>query len=307
MDRPRGRSGTFRGIRRGVAHSSDQRCDRPAAPTTLSKYRRLLDAYLLPEFDNSQLGSIKSERIREWHDGIARKHPSTAADAYRLVSTIFNAAVSDGKLPRSPVKRLERGTRQQPARREIPSTTDLQVALDATEEKYRLAFRLAAWCGLRRSEIIGLQRGDVDLADGSFKVQRAVCLTSDNDKVEGPPKSAKGRRTVQMPPQVAEAMATHLERHSGAVWLYERDGKPLHPRTLLRAWVRAREAAGRPDLHLHDLRHHYGTKLAQAGATIAETMDAMGQASPAAAMMYQEAERNRQKEHAKALGRMASQ
>ena len=278
----------------------------PLAPTTLSKYRRLLNAYLLPEFDNAQLASIKPDQVREWHDRIAREHPSTAADAYRLTSTIFNAAVSDEIIGRTPCRRLERGSRHQAARRDIATMGQLQEALDAAPEQYRLAFLLAAWCGLRRSEIIGLQRDDVDLLDGSFKVQRAVCLTSDDDKVQGPPKSVKGRRTVQMPPQVAEAMATHLEHYSGTVWLYERNGQPLHPRTLLRAWVRAREAAGRPDLHLHDLRHHYGTKLAQAGATIAETMDAMGQASPAAAMMYQEAERNRQKVHAAALGRMAA-
>ena len=102
-------------------------------------------------------------------------------------------------------------------------------------------------------------------------------------------------------------MATHLERHSGAVWLYERSGQPLHHARCYELGSVPTRPLVTPDLHLHDLRHHYGTKLAQAGATIAETMDTMGQASPAAAMMYQEAERNRQKEHAKALGRMASQ
>ena len=279
----------------------------PLAPTTRAKYRRLLDAYLLPEFDNSQLVSIKSEQIRNWHDGIARQHPSTAADAYRLLSTVYNAAVSDEILVRSPCKRLERGTRQQPPERPTVTVSELQKAIDAAPEKYRLAFMLAAWCQLRRSEVLGLQRGDIDLPKGSLKIQRAWCLTSEGKTVEGPPKTAASRRTVYMPSHVREVMASHLESRSGAVWLFEKDGKPLHPRTFERAWERARAAAGRPDLHFHDLRHSGLTWFARTGATQAEIMRAAGHSSPAAANRYQHAEDERAKMLAEALETVAAQ
>jgi integrase len=32
---------------------------------------------------------------------------------------------------------------------------------------------LAAWCQLRRGEVLGLQRGDIDLVNGTVKVERA--------------------------------------------------------------------------------------------------------------------------------------
>ncbi|MBK8460806.1 MAG: tyrosine-type recombinase/integrase [Micropruina sp.] len=52
---------------------------------------------------------------------------------------------------------------------------------------------------------------------------------------------------------------------------------------------RAREAAGRPDLRFHDLRHTGATLVAAAGATLAELMQRLGQSTVSAALAYQRA------------------
>ncbi len=286
---------------------------KPLAPTTLAKYRRLLDDYILDEFGSHQLGLIKSGQVQAWHDGIARKHASTAAGAYRLLATIFNSAIAvDEIIVRSPCK-IEGGSREQTATRPTMTQCELQKALttlSAADEQYRLAFMLAAWCQLRRSEILGLQRGDIDLSNGSVRIERAWLLTAEGKTIGGPPKTEAGRRTVYVPPNVVEAVTEHLASHTRPerdAWLFERNGRPVHPRTFERAWVRARDAAGRPDLHFHDLRHTGLTWVAQTGATTAELMRQAGHASPAAAMRYQQAEDERAKGIAEALGRMAVQ
>ena len=46
----------------------------------------------------------------------------------------------------------------------------------------------------------------------------------------------------------------------------------VHPNTIYRHWYVAREAAGRPDLRIHDLRHTGAVLAAQTGATLAELM-----------------------------------
>jgi site-specific recombinase XerD len=45
---------------------------------------------------------------------------------------------------------------------------------------------------------------------------------------------------------------------------------------LRKLWERAREAAGLPELHWHDLRRTYGTLLVQRGASLAEARDLLG-------------------------------
>jgi integrase len=282
---------------------------RPLAATTCAKYRRLLDDYVLPEFGSLQVGRVKSGHVQSWYDGIAREHPTTAAGAYRLLATIFNAAIRvDEIILRSPCK-VEGGSREPASKRPTVTRGELQAALDATPESIRLALMLAVWCQLRRSEVLGLQRGDVDIETGGITIQRAWLLTAENETSEGPPKTEASARTVYAPPLVRKALADHLAKYTRPeldAWLFERNGHPMHPRTFERVWSRARTAAGRSDLHLHDLRHTGLTWVAQTGATTAELMRQEGHASPAAAMRYQQAEEERARSLAEKLGELVA-
>jgi integrase len=56
---------------------------------------------------------------------------------------------------------------------------------------------------------------------------------------------------------------------------------------LTRVYYPAREAAGRPDLRFHDLRHTGVIYAAQTGATLAELMGRLGHSTSQAAMAYQ--------------------
>jgi hypothetical protein len=66
-------------------------------------------------------------------------------------------------------------------------------------------------------------------------------------------------------------------------------GGNLATSTLNRHWHKAREAAGRPDLRWHDLRHTGAVLAAQTGATLAELMGRLGHSTPQAALRYQHA------------------
>src|SRR5665811_83774 len=78
------------------------------------------------------------------------------------------------------------------------------------------------------------------------------------------------------------------------------------PRRSTRSNYPARNAAGREDLRWHDLRHTGAVLAAQTGATLAELMGRLGHSTPAAAMRYQHAARDRDTEIAKALSAMVS-
>ena len=125
----------------------------------------------------------------------------------------------------------------------------------------------------------------------------------------GPPKTEAGARTLTIPPNVVPAIMDHLERFVGpepTAWLFSTSaGLPLSPRNLNRAWDKARRAAGRLDLHLHDLRHSGLTWAAASGASVAELMRRGGHANPQAALRYQHATEDRDRALAEALGKLA--
>jgi integrase len=69
-------------------------------------------------------------------------------------------------------------------------------------------------------------------------------------------------------------------------------------------WAKARNRAGVPGAHFHDLRHTGGTLTATTGATTKELMARLGHSSTRAAMIYQHATSSRDKSIAEGLGKL---
>lgn len=277
-------------------------------PSTKAKYRDLLDRHILPDLGDARMSALQPSAVRGWWAALHEEKPSTAAGAYRLLSTICRTAVADQVIVRTPCT-VKGGGVEKAAERPTAKVAELARAVEEVPEKYRAAVLLAAWCQLRRSEILGLQRRDVDELHGTLKVQRGLVVHTDGKKALGMPKTEAGVRTVAIPANVTEVLSKHLQEHvepEADAWLFPgRDGQPITPRTLDRIWERARAVIGRPELRLHDLRHTGLTLAAATGATTAELMLRAGHASPAAALRYQHATQDRDRVLADALADMA--
>jgi integrase len=266
-------------------------------PTTRSKYRHLLDRHLLPSLGSRELAKLSPAMVRAWYQSVHRSHATTANDAYRLLRAILNTAVADELIVKNPCKVNGAGHSRSPERPTI-TLAELGAALAAVPERYRLAVVLPAWCQLRRGEVLALQRRHVSLNSPAIRVEAAWNVTSDGHWSMGDPKTTAGVRTLAVPSNVAPALVEHLDRHVARepdAWLFPspQGDRPIVPRHLDRLWQHARLAAGRPDLHLHDLRHSGLTWAAAKGASLADLMHRGGHASPAAALRYQHASTDR--------------
>jgi integrase len=308
------RRGAWINPRAGLVTLSDYSttwiASRPALrPTTVARYRLLLDGHILPVLGRDHLADISPGMVRSWHALLARRYPSTAAGAYRLLSAMLRTAAADELIARSPCKVTGAGV-EHAAERPVASIAEVEAAIAAAPERYRLGFLLAAWCQLRRGEILGLQRRDIDLLRGSLNVERTWVALATGTSVVGPPKTASGRRTVYIPPHVLPAAEEHLQRFVGAAatsWLFKGEGAdPVGTTTFDRMWAKSRAAIGRSDLRLHDLRHSGLTWAAASGASVAELMRQAGHASPVAALRYQHATDDRAKTLAAALSGLAT-
>jgi integrase len=124
------------------------------------------------------------------------------------------------------------------------------------------------------------------------------------------PKSDAGIRDVAIPPHLLPVMKDHLTRFVGperdALLFPAQQGGHLAPATLYRRFYTARDAAKRPDLRWHDLRHSGAVLAAATGATLAELMARLGHSTPAAAMRYQHAAQGRDRQIAALLSRLAA-
>lgn len=273
------------------------------AERTVELYRWLLDRKILPTFRATAVATISPAAVRSWNAEIAKRTPTTAAKAYRLLSAIMRTAVADEVVSRNPCRVRGAGVEKAPER-PVASVAQVQSLVDAMPDNLRIAILLAAWCQLRRGELLGLRRRDVDLERGTVTIAQTRSTTMAGTVIQKEPKTAAGKRTVFVPANVLPALAQHLDKYVGSG--LDSLIISVTDRALGVAWNKARQAVGRSDLHLHDLRHSGLTWSAAAGATVAELMRRAGHASPAAAMRYQHATEDRDRVLANALASLAA-
>jgi integrase len=88
--------------------------------------------------------------------------------------------------------------------------------MDAMPDKrYRMLVLLAAIASLRFGEVTALRRMDVDLDLGSVRVERQLLEITGEGLVEGPVKSAAGRRHVAIPRELVDLPREHMDEYVG--------------------------------------------------------------------------------------------
>lgn len=281
------------------------------SPRTREDYGQILAVHLVPRFGRLELSQISPSAVRNWYEGLAGEYPARAAKAYRLLRAVLNTAAADERIVRSPCRVTSAGTERSPER---PTATlaEVDALAGSMPERLRLTVLLAAWVQLRRGEILGLRRQDVDLMHGTLSVAKTRQRLSSGTEVVGPPKSPAGVRTIAIPPHLLPAVREHLDQFvevtpTALVFTGERTGESLHPSSLKKAWTRARVQSGLTQFHFHDLRHTGNTWAAATGASTKELMARMGHASPTAALRYQHATEERDHILAKALSGLTEQ
>lgn len=283
--------------------------DRPLAERTREHYALLLRDHVLPTFGNVPVSAIAAAEVRTWHAKLAKKTgPTMRAHAYGLLRTIMGTAVADEVIDANPCR--VRGAGSSPRVKQIrpASLAELEVLVKATPERYELMVLLAAWCALRFGELAELRRSDVDATNGIVRVRRGVVRTK-TGRIVRDPKSAAGRRDVAIPPHLMDMVRRHL-RHNvtgrDGLLFPAAGGGHLSPSALYKWFYPARNAAGRPDLRFHDLRHTGAVLAASTGATLAELMARLGHSTPAAALRYQHAAKDRDRVIADALSKLVT-
>jgi len=149
-------------------------------------------------------------------------------------------------------------------------------------EEVRLIDRSPTWLreiiavalntGMRQDEILSLKWTGVDL----FRRTITLLVTKNMEK-----------RTIPLNHSVLELLKSKSKvRHlSGYVFASFADTK-IQPRNLLRAFYSARKKAELEDVHFHDLRHTFATRLVQAGVELYVVKELLGHKTLKMTMRY---------------------
>jgi len=130
-----------------------------------------------------------------------------------------------------------------------------------------VALLLGGDTGLRRGEIIALDKADVDFKNGEIVVRRSVYWRK-KMRYETTPKGKKIKR-VPCTPRLVSALRKVCEHDAGTRVLLTDDGDELTPKIIKRWIQKAERAAGLEETgRLHILRHSYCSHLAAANVPL---------------------------------------
>lgn len=260
-----------------------QRTDRALRPSSLENYTRYIEQDLAP----SALGGMKLEDIRRSHVATFIDDLATAGRGAvtirRIVAVLqgaLSAAVSAELIPApSPATRLGDVLPAVDKKRFEPWTPE-QVGefLDvASTHRLGALFEVAAFTGLRRSELLGLRWQDVDSERAVLRVKASK--TDAGVRVVDLDDSSLGALMAWRLTQEAEAGQWGAAyKGSGHVFTYE-DGSPLKLQYATRLFDKLRARAGLPEMTLHGLRHMSASLMLASGANIALVSKRLGHSS----------------------------
>jgi len=172
-------------------------------PLSRDQYASLIANHLGPAFGDMELARVSAGQVRARYALTSARRPGAATSAYRLLRAIFNTAVTDELVARN-LRRIRGAGANRSKERQIPTVAQVEALGQAMPAKLRAAVVLAAWGTLRRGEVLGLRRDDIDLAAGTVRVEQSLGERRDGAVIVGPPKSGAGVRTVHMPPSAMQ-------------------------------------------------------------------------------------------------------
>jgi integrase len=269
--------------------------------STTSSYLSHLKNHIRPAFENYALGEITygvlkdfvTEKVTKEFSPGRRYSKDTIRIMVATMRALMEEAKNDGLIEANPVTNLGKFFRAAKSKREEPdpfSLEELHKAERSCQENWPVYYEFVlcmSRTGLRIGEALGLQVPDIDFQAGQLRVRRSINIFGDVTS----PKNKSSRRTVDMSPQLVNAIQSMLRRRAelylkdGKVelpeWVFcNREGNPFDYSNFSKAWTRIQKKAEVRRRRPHDLRHTYATQMLSAGKPLAYVSAQLGHKSP---------------------------
>ena len=283
------------------------------APTTYKRYCRMLETRLLPYFGHFYINKIRPTDIMKFYDllekdtqlvrksgnnGEKTKKPlsgKTILEHHRLLRAMLHKAVYWQLIVANPAERVQAPKARKPKRRSYDDEQtkilleNLEL-LSIEDTKYKVAIILTIFTGVRLGELMGLEWQDVDFKNGIISINRSSQYLSDMGVFTKTPKTESSIREIAIP----EFIISLLEEYKlwyedqksiyGELWtnsdrlFVQADGKPMHPSSISKWFVRYVSTIGLPVINFHGLRHTNASLLVAQNVDIAVISARLGHA-----------------------------
>ena len=269
-------------------------------PTTLNSYRTLIKNYLKPRLGFLTVQGIKPSDIERFYGELITTpgklgnnlNPATAVRCIAVLKKALSYAEKvEGLIMFNPANRVPLPT-VKPNRPTPLTFGELKSFLEhAKDHRLYFFFRLSAYTGARRGELLALRWSDFDGKAITISKSRTLAgrLVVEQNSTKG---GKGGQRRVVLDPETIELFTAHRKRQleerlvMGSAWVetgyifVREDGEPLDTGTPTKLFRKIADRAGLRITRLHDLRHLHATELLGLGEPLHVVSDRLGHRDP---------------------------
>jgi len=260
-------------------------------PSTRSRMHHILDRYILPAFGDRPISSVRRSDVQAWVAGLAAGSgaapdgglaPSTVENYTNVFAMLFNSAVLDEVIVKTPMRRLNLPRPESNCSTLVPLTTGQVHALSSEFPlRYGSVVLAQAGLGLRQAELTGLTLDRIDWTRRTVRIDRQLLRTKGGVPEWGPTKTAASNRLLPLAESVGFILAAHLERNPvgeyGLVFTNS-EGRPLRTGTYSHRFRAATKRLG-IEATSHDLRHYCASMLIASGSSVKAVQRYLGHAT----------------------------
>lgn len=259
-----------------------------AKPKVLDRYQEHADKHIVPALGDLVVAELKPAQLTAFYaekqksgrlDGTGGLSVQTTRHLHALIRAALTWAEEEELVDTNPARRVKHPPKVKRQKRAVWNDEQILRAVDeARRSQLRVPAALAAWAGLRRSEVCALAWPSVDLAAGTL----AICASVEQVGQElhfGEPKTDSSWRPLPLPGQLVDMLKEHKAKQdamrlaAGKRWNKRQlvccrvDGEPMKPDTLSTNWAQfVRQHKLEPRVDFHGLRRSYLSGLHDDGA-----------------------------------------
>src|SRR6266540_3089418 len=227
----------------------------------------------LNEIDQQMVEDFKVKRMKTITRFGRPRKPASVNRELAILSGIFAMAVDYEEIPQNPCKKVESLPENNQRTRHLSFDEEdrLFVALTGDRQHLRTLVTVAIYSGPRRGELLKLRWSNVD-----FDLN-AINFTETKTNKD---------RSVPMESIVQEALLELRDQAGEAEYVFTNPDTGTRYTDIKKSFSAACREAGITNFTFHDLRHTFGTRLADAGVDVVKIKESMGHASIVTTMRY---------------------
>ncbi|MGM9607080.1 MAG: tyrosine-type recombinase/integrase [Oscillospiraceae bacterium] len=261
------------------------------SPTTYHSYKCTIESGICPYFRERRipLSKLCAADLEEYYEYLQKKgiSPNTAIHHHANIHKALKDAVRLDLVARNVAEIAERPRKEKylPAHY---SAEEVNQLLDKLQGNWMyVPVALSVFYGLRRSEVLGLQWGNVDFESKTVSIQHTRIYEETDGKETAVGRDVLKRkssyRTLPMPDSIWTLLynlkSVHYGDDSAPVDAYvclNREGKPIAPNYFTQCFKQFLRDHNLREIRLHDLRHTCASILIQNRVPLIEVQQWLG-------------------------------